>query len=143
MHTRPPSADQQGPADRDGAYSVRSVPVRIYLPDGPVIQDLVPPLLDDGIKFICQAIVFIQFPDAPHTLGRFLESHIPLLFPARPPPPPPSRTNPNPQPGPVQELAYALIQGVITPLDSEMAWLGACLAGADGWVNVCIGILQS
>lgn len=48
MHTRPPSADPQGPTDRDGAYNVRSVPVRIYLPDGPVIQDLVPPLLDDG-----------------------------------------------------------------------------------------------
>lgn len=24
------------------------MPVRLYLPDGPVIQDLVPPLLDDG-----------------------------------------------------------------------------------------------
>ena len=49
MHTRPPSADPQGSApERDGAYNVRSVPVRIYLPDGPVLQDLVPPLLEDG-----------------------------------------------------------------------------------------------
>lgn len=50
MHTRPPSADpgSNGAPDRDGAYSVRSVPVRIYLPDGPVMQDLVPPLLEDG-----------------------------------------------------------------------------------------------
>jgi autophagy-related protein 5 len=50
-HTRPPSADPQGAtsaADRDGAYAVRSVPVRVYLPDGPVIQDLAPPLLEDG-----------------------------------------------------------------------------------------------
>lgn len=50
MHTRPPSADPQGVTpDRDGAYNVRSVPVRIYLPDGPVLQDLVPPLLEDGM----------------------------------------------------------------------------------------------
>ncbi|KAJ7594851.1 autophagy protein Apg5-domain-containing protein [Mycena floridula] len=128
MHNRPPSADPAGPSDRDGAYSVRSVPVRIYLPDGPVIQSLVPPLLEDG---------------TPHTLGYFLETNVPLLFPSRPPPPPPSRTNPNPQPPAAPELAYPLIQGVVTPLDSEMAWLGACLAGADGWVNVCVGIMNS
>jgi autophagy-related protein 5 len=48
MHNRPPSADPVGPSDRDDAYHVRSVPVRVYLPDGPVLQDLVPPLLEDG-----------------------------------------------------------------------------------------------
>ena len=50
LHTRPPSADPNtGSApDRDGAYYVRSVPVRIYLPEGPILQDLVPPMLDDG-----------------------------------------------------------------------------------------------
>jgi hypothetical protein len=37
--------------DRDGAYSVRSVPVRMYLPDGPVMQELVPPLLEDGKQY--------------------------------------------------------------------------------------------
>ncbi|KAK7472871.1 autophagy protein 5 [Stygiomarasmius scandens] len=125
MHTRPPSADPAGPAERDGAYNVRSVPVRLYLPDGPVMQDLVPPLLEDG---------------TPHTLRDYLTSHIPLLFPPHPPAPPPSRSNPNPKPPPVQDLAYPLIQGILAPLDSEMAWLGACLAGADGWVNICVGL---
>ncbi|KAF8629944.1 hypothetical protein AX15_003180 [Amanita polypyramis BW_CC] len=48
MHSRPPSVDHGGTSDKDGAYNVRSVPVRLYLPDGPVIQDLVPPLLEDG-----------------------------------------------------------------------------------------------
>lgn len=48
MHTRPPSADNATPSERDGAYNVRSVPVRVYLPDGPVLQDLVPPVLEDG-----------------------------------------------------------------------------------------------
>lgn len=27
---------------------MRSVPVRMYLPDGPVIQEVAPPMLEDG-----------------------------------------------------------------------------------------------
>jgi len=109
--SRPPSADPSGPsvADRDGAYTVRSVPVRLFLPDGPVLQELVPPLVEEG---------------RPHTLRHLLRTYLPLLFP-----PPPS-----------QAQAFAIIQGVVAPGDSEMAWLGACMAGADGWVNVCIGL---
>lgn len=42
------SADQAASFDRESAYSVRSVPVRIYLPNGPVIQELAPALLEDG-----------------------------------------------------------------------------------------------
>ena len=51
LHTRPPSVDPGTTAsspDKDGASSVRSVPVRVYLPDGPVLQELAPPLLDGG-----------------------------------------------------------------------------------------------
>lgn len=51
LHTRPPSVDPgtTAPApDKDGASSVRSVPMRIYLPDGPVLQELAPPLLEGG-----------------------------------------------------------------------------------------------
>lgn len=48
MHSRPPSADPSGAPDKDGAYSVRSVPVRMYLPDGPVLQDVAPPMLESG-----------------------------------------------------------------------------------------------
>jgi autophagy-related protein 5 len=135
MHTRPPSADGALPSDKDGAYSVRSVPVRIYLPDGPVLQDLVPPLLDDG---------------TPHTLSRYLSHLTPLLFPpkssdhpTRPPPPPafPSGRSSVPNAQDARSgFAYALIQGVLAPGDSEMAWLGACLTGADGWLNVCVGL---
>ncbi|TFK44597.1 autophagy protein Apg5-domain-containing protein [Crucibulum laeve] len=125
MHSRPPSADNTAVPDRDGAYNVRSVPVRVYLPDGPVLQELIPPILEDGTL---------------NTLSHFLTTHLPLLFPQRPPAPPPSRTNPNPQAPPAPELAFPLIQGVLTPPDSEVAWLGACLAGADGWLNICIGV---
>jgi len=35
-------------SEKDGAYSMRSVPIRIYLPDGPVLQEVAPPLLEDG-----------------------------------------------------------------------------------------------
>ena len=145
MHTRPPSADPGGPSERDGGYNVRSVPVRIYLPDGPVIQELVPPLLDDGnIRLFLSAIHVLTTPfsctGTPHTLSRYLTTHLPLLFPPQPPAPPPSRSNPNPRPPSVPQLAYALVQGIIAPHESEMAWLGACLAGADGWVNICVGL---
>ncbi|KAF8524869.1 autophagy protein 5 [Hysterangium stoloniferum] len=91
----------------DSAYAVRSVPLRIYLPDGPVLQDLVPPV-DEG---------------RPALLGALLSSHLPLLFPLDAPP-----------------LAYVIVQGVVCSLQAEVAWLGACLAGADGWVNVCVGL---
>jgi len=113
--TRPASTD---PAtgqhqDRDGAYNVRSIPVRVYLPSGgPVLQDLVPPIAEEGRE------------SKPNTLRKFLHSHLPLLFPLLPTPP----------------LAYALVQGVLAPPESEIAWLGACLAGADGWVNICVGV---
>lgn len=60
------------------------------------------------------------------SLSHYLTTHLPLLF------------LPPPSPGP--DLAYALIQGVVAPPETEMAWLGACLAGADGWVNICVGI---
>jgi len=102
------------PGDRDGAYGVRSVPVRIFLPQGPVLQDLAPPYLEDGL---------------PHTLNTFLQRHLPLLFP-------PTQSLEQSEP-----LAYAMIQGVVCSGDAELGWLGACLAGADGWVNVCIGLV--
>lgn len=49
MHIRPPSIDAGGVPEKDSAYAIRCVPVRIYLPDGPFIQELVPPLLEDGM----------------------------------------------------------------------------------------------
>ncbi|KZS94710.1 autophagy-related protein [Sistotremastrum niveocremeum HHB9708] len=119
--SRPASTQPPSGSDRDNAYSVRSVPVRIYLPDGPVIQDLVPPFLEDGL---------------PHSLSLFLSAQLPLLFK----PSPTSSLSPVDPNAPKSNLAFALIQGVIAPLDCEMAWLGACMSGADGWVNVCIGL---
>ncbi|KAF8306941.1 hypothetical protein DL93DRAFT_2088313 [Clavulina sp. PMI_390] len=110
-HPRSQSTDPggQGPSEKDGAYTVRSVPCRIFLPDGPVLQDVMPPLNELGL---------------PTTLRELLRTHLPLLFP----------------PAPSMPLAYAIVQGVVTPLDSEIAWLNACLAGVDGWLSVFIGL---
>lgn len=48
-HPRSQSTDPGGAAaEKDGAYNVRTVPCRIYLPDGPVLQDIVPPLNELG-----------------------------------------------------------------------------------------------
>ena len=62
-------------------------------------------------------------PGLPNSLGNFLGLHLPLLFP-----------------GTQRQLAFPIVQGIICPLDAELAWLGACLAGADGWINVMVGI---
>lgn len=110
------NSDPISDKDKDGAYTVRSVPVRIYLPSGPVLQELVPPLLEST--------------GLPHTLAQFLASCLPLLFS---PPAVVSKT---------EGAVFAMIQGVVAPMNSEMAWLGACMAGADGWVNICIGIVR-
>jgi autophagy-related protein 5 len=67
--------------------------------------------------------VYIISSGTPHTLSCYLSTHIPLLFPA----------------DSSVATAYALIQGVLAPPEAEMAWVGACLAGADGWVNICVG----
>ena len=159
MHTRPPSADPQGAPDRDSAYTVRSVPIRLYLPEGPVLQDLAPPVLEDGgylVSFLGPVMippspslnkrpirdprillllytpaddgpVLTKHKGTPNTLADLLSLHLPLLFPA-------------PGPGAGPTLAYALLQGVVTPAEAELAWLGACMSGADGWVNICIGL---
>ncbi|BGO99910.1 Autophagy protein 5 [Rhodotorula toruloides] len=95
------------------ANGVRSVPVKVYLPEGAQpLQELVSPLREDG---------------TPTTLQHFLSHLLPLLFPSL-----------SPSSAPPPALAYPLIQGIYVPLASEMGWLGACLAGADGWVSVVV-----
>jgi autophagy-related protein 5 len=63
-------------------------------------------------------------PGRPTTLRELLQINVPLLFP-----PPPS-----------VPLAYAIVQGIVTPGDADVAWLNACLAGVDGWLAVFVGI---
>ncbi|KZT56569.1 hypothetical protein CALCODRAFT_550715 [Calocera cornea HHB12733] len=109
-----PNPDGSGAGTTNDAYAVRSVPIRLFLPDSPALQDLYPPLMDNGVHA---------------TLGDLLSSHLPLLFPGGK-----SSQNIN------LHGAYIVVQGIEPPLDAEIGWLGASLAGADGWVNVCIGL---
>jgi len=64
----------------------------------------------------------------PATLRSLLETHLPLLF------------NPQEGQGSGNVLAHALVQGVVLPLETELAWLGACMSGADGWVCIVVGL---
>jgi autophagy-related protein 5 len=103
----------------------------MHLPDGPVLQELCPPLRDDGEPRACGTAAACVLPDhagITETVHHFLEVHLPLLFGEQAV----GRSG--------KRAAYALVQGVLCPPDAEMAWLGACLAGADGWVNICIGV---
>ena len=62
-------------------------------------------------------------------MSQLMHTHLPLLFP----------TSQLESPA---ALAYVVVQGVVPPSDTEVAWLGACMAGADGWVNICVGLLR-
>ncbi|CEQ42391.1 SPOSA6832_04196, partial [Sporobolomyces salmonicolor] len=107
-----PSSGGSGSAEGrlPDANSVRSVPIRVYLPEGaPAMQSIVAPMQDG----------------APTTLHSALSALLPLLFPSLLSAP---------------ALAHPLIQGILVPLESEIGWLGACMAGADGWVNVVVAV---
>jgi autophagy-related protein 5 len=113
-----PPADS-GTATPNANNAVRSIPLRFFLPDNaPIVQEPVPPMLEDGRA---------------NTLGAVLSALFPLMFP-----PPPSFSSFQ---APSPPLAYALVQGVRMPLDAEIAWLGSALVGPDGWVAVVIGLV--
>ncbi|GAA5913471.1 hypothetical protein JCM8208_005189 [Rhodotorula glutinis] len=120
------SSDGRAP---DG-NAVRSVPLRVYLPEGaPVMQDVVQPVQQDG---------------TPTTLHQALTTLLPLLFPPPPATASSSSSSPSPSapaPAPLP-LAHALVQGVYVPLDAEIGWLGACMPGADGWVAVVVVLVE-
>ncbi|BGP26655.1 autophagy protein 5 [Rhodotorula toruloides] len=113
--TRSPTPSSGNESRVPDANGVRSVPVKVYLPEGAhPLQEMVSPTREDG---------------SPTTLQHFLSHLLPLLFP------PPSSSSFSSSP-----LAYPLVQGIYVPLASEMGWLGTCLAGADGWVSVVVAL---
>lgn len=60
----------------------------------------------------------------PTTLGMHLLSLVPLFFPAHAPP-----------------LVVPIVHGIEVPLEAQLGWLGSCLLGADGWVNVVLRVV--
>ncbi|WWC59341.1 uncharacterized protein I303_101893 [Kwoniella dejecticola CBS 10117] len=109
--SRPPSTDPSGSSVKpESAYSTRGIPIKLYLPDNaPVIQEVIPPIGTDG---------------KPTTLLSVLRQHLHLLFPSRPQDP--------------YTLAFPIAQGILIPEHSEVAWLAACMCGADGWLRIGI-----
>ncbi|WRT64845.1 uncharacterized protein IL334_001781 [Kwoniella shivajii] len=109
--SRPPSTDPSGSNVKpESAYSTRAIPLKIYLPDNaPVIQEVIPPLGTDGI---------------PTTILAALHQYLSLLFPTRSKDP--------------YSMAFPIVQGILIPPESELAWLSACMCGADGWLRIGI-----
>ncbi|CAE7200000.1 unnamed protein product, partial [Rhizoctonia solani] len=60
-----PSSTGVEPSEQNAAHAVRSIPMRVILPDGPVLQDQVPPTNPNGGAM---------------TLGEHLRAVMPLLF---------------------------------------------------------------
>ncbi|KAE8220112.1 hypothetical protein CF319_g6310 [Tilletia indica] len=112
--TGPAAAGGGGGGSAPGG--LRHIPMRIHLPEGgPVVQEPVGPYFEDG---------------RPKTLFAQLSALFPLLFP--PAPSFASFAAPSPP------LAFVVVQGVRVPLEAEIAWLGAVLSGADGWLSVIV-----
>lgn len=98
----------------DSAYAARAIPFKIYLPyNGPVIQDVSPPLNTDGKA---------------NTVKDLLYRILPGLFPT---------TNNDPY-----SLAVPYLHGVELPPDAELAWLACCSPGADGWLRIGIRLCE-
>lgn len=114
-------ASTSGGGGGQTSSSYRSLPMRFHLVNGaPVVQEPVAPYNEDG---------------KPNTLHSVLSALFPLLFPPTP------TFSPTSSPAPPPPLAYAVVQGIRIPLDSEIPWIGALLGSADGWVAVCIHLL--
>lgn len=119
MHTRmasrivPLPLPLPAPQGEDSAYAAKSLPIKLYLPDGaPALQTPVAPLTDGR----------------PTTLVQMLRATLPLLFPES-------------KGGEEYRVAQPLAQGILLPPDAEVAWLAACMAGADGWLRIGIRVV--
>lgn len=123
----PSTGSSRAPTPESTEPTMRSVPIRVYLPDGgPVLQDVVPPIRDDGsfLSLIFSSPTEANPPPtgAPTTLAHLLTSLLPLLFP----------------PAPKKPLAKVLVAGIFVPLETEVGWLGGVMGGGDGWVGVVV-----
>jgi len=65
----------------------------------------------------------VYYLGLPITLGDYLSTLLPLLFPA-----------------PGAGKAVAIIQGIVVPFESELNWLCSCMGSLDGWLNIVIAV---
>lgn len=102
------------------ASTMRSIPMRVYLPHGgPVMQDVISPV-NNG---------------KPQTLHTALSKTVPLLFP-----PSPTDMSASFITHRKQLVKRVIVQGIDMPLDAELAWCSTCLANPDGWLSIVLGL---
>ncbi|ORY89169.1 autophagy protein Apg5-domain-containing protein, partial [Leucosporidium creatinivorum] len=130
------------------ANAVRSVPMRVYLPEGaPVLQEVVPPVVDGEFlsSWSFQGSALSCFP--PRLSSRLCSprdrplTSVSLRCYHRPPANPlhlPLHLPPTLLPSFLPPLAVPIIHGIAVPLEAELGWLGAGMCGADGWVAVVL-----
>lgn len=116
-----------GVSGPDPCFGVRSIPLKIYLPDNaPEVQDIVTPLDLHGrsLSRVARRSTYECFAGTPTTILQMLNQTLPLLFPHAEP----------------SDRAYALgtpiLYCVPIPPEAEVAWLAACVAAADGWLRI-------
>ena len=107
------------------ANSMRSIPMRIYLPHGaPIIQDVVPAInASTGKPATFQSALTTLVPSLLKG-GLASVSDMSTSFFAQ-------------QKAPTIRV---IVQGIEIPLDTELGWCSACLSYPDGWLGVVIGL---
>lgn len=82
----PVVSDQPGGGLPDSSYTVRNLPIRIYLPDGPVLQDLVSPTVEGGKRVPSRAFythVLTFFNRSTPDPAEFFDNGFTVTFPGR------------------------------------------------------------
>lgn len=122
------TAESRGVSGPESCYAVRSIPLKLYLPDNaPEVQDIVNPLNPQGEAICLHPGSSLTSPTgAPTTILKVLNDTLSRLFPYAEP----------------CDAAYALatpiLNAVPIPPEAEIAWLAACVAAPDGWLRIGI-----
>jgi autophagy-related protein 5 len=107
------------------ANSMRSIPMRIYLPHGaPVVQDVVPAINpSSGRPATLQSALTMLVPSLMRP-GLSGVTDMSASFVAQQKPIP----------------LRVIVQGIELPLETELGWCSACLSYPDGWLGVVIDL---
>lgn len=122
------TSENLGVSGPESCYAVRSIPLKLYLPDNaPEVQDIVNPLDLQGEGISLHPGPLLTSPaGAPTTILKVLNDTLSRLFPHAEP----------------CDAAYALatpiLNAVPIPPEAEIAWLAACVAAPDGWLRIGI-----
>jgi autophagy-related protein 5 len=111
--------------------TARRTPLRIHLPDAPVLMEAAKAWSEDGASAVHHHSTHCR-TDGCRTgralpLSHALSATFPLLFP------PTSTFAPERTAARARSLARVYVHGVEMPSETPLPWLGGAAAGADGW----------